>query len=106
MSEQLRRIGYFRTSLTDRYPLVLADALKQAACTERHEGDGQVNPREALKGLLNLLDDGDVLLVYRLDRLGCNEHTVVNFQEQLQAVGVTLVATTDVFETTGGGYEK
>jgi DNA invertase Pin-like site-specific DNA recombinase len=105
MSKQLRRIGYIRTSLTDHYPLVLADALEQAAYTELHEGDCQIDPRAALKELLNLLGDGDSLLVYCFDRLGRDEHTVVNFQQQLQAMGVTLVVTSDVAEMTGGGHE-
>ena len=106
MSKQLRRIGYIRTSLTSPHPNVQTGALKQAACTELHEADGQVNPREALKELLHLLGDGDSLLVYRLDRLSRDEHTLVHFQEQLQAMGVSLIATSDVLETAGGSHEE
>ncbi len=106
MSDKLRRIGYIRTSLTGPHPNLQADALEQAACTELHEVDGQVNPREALKELLNLLGDGDSLLVHRLDRLGRDEHTIVNFQQQLQARDVTLVVIAVSAVTTGGSHEE
>lgn len=106
MSKQLRRIGYIRISPTDQNPDVQAEALKQSGCAELHEGDCQIDPRQALKELLALLNEGDTLIVYRLDRLGRDEHTMVHFQEQLQARNVTLVATAAAAETRGGGHEE
>ncbi len=101
MSEELRRIGYIRTAPTDHHPNVQADALKEAGCTELHEADSTVDPRQALKELLDLLGDGDTLVVYRMDRLGRDEHSVENFQEQLEAMGVKLITAEDQ-ETMGG----
>ncbi|HEU5378043.1 MAG TPA: recombinase family protein [Ktedonobacteraceae bacterium] len=100
MSEQPRRIGYLRTSPTDHHPNVQADALKQAECTELHEANS-VDPYEALKEILDRLGDGDTLIVYRIDRLSRDEHTLVNLQQQLEALGVTLVVT-NALETDGG----
>jgi DNA invertase Pin-like site-specific DNA recombinase len=101
MSEHLRCIGYIRTSPTDHHPNVQADALKEAGCAELHEASGDIDPREALKELLDLLGDGDTLIVYRMDRLGRDEHNVENFQRQLEAMGVTLIVSDDQ-EMTGG----
>jgi DNA invertase Pin-like site-specific DNA recombinase len=94
MSGQLRRIGYIRTSPTDHHPNVQADVLTQAGCTELHQA-GVLSQQEALKELLDLLGDGDTLIVYRMDRLSRDEHTVVNFQQQLKAAGVELIVTSE-----------
>jgi DNA invertase Pin-like site-specific DNA recombinase len=60
----------------------------------------------ARKQLLDLLNNGDELIVYRLDRLSRDEHTLVNLQQQLQAMGVTLVVTSDGQETTGDDHAE
>lgn len=86
-----RRIGYIRLAPTDHYPNVQADALQEAGSTELHEAKGQ----EGRKEPLDLLCNGDTLIVYRLDRLARDEQSVVNFQRQLEAMGVTLVVTSD-----------
>ncbi len=104
MSEQPRRIGYLRTSPTDHHPNVQADALKQAECTELHKANS-IDPCKALKEILPRLGDGDTLIVYRMDRLGRDEHSVVNFQQQLEAMGVELVVTNEQ-ETNGENHEK
>ena len=98
MSEQLRRIGYICISPTDHHPNVQTDALQEAVCTELREAPGHIDPREALKELLDLLGDGDTLIVYRLAR---DEHSVVNLQQQFEAMGVTLVMTNES-EKNGG----
>lgn len=104
MGEQLHRIGYIRTSPTDRYPNVQVDALKGSGATELHEENGQIDQRHALKKTLDLLGNGDTLIVYRMDRLGRDEHGIVNFQQQLDSMGVTLIVT-DGQETAGGSHE-
>ena len=105
MTEQPHCIGYIRTSPTDSHPNVQADALKQAGYTELHEANSLVDPREAFKELLDLLGSGDTLAVYRLNRLGREEHSVTNFQQMLQALGVTLVVISNQ-ETAGGNHAK
>lgn len=103
MSEQLRRIGYIRTSSTDQRPNVQNDALKAADYTELHEADNIIDPRQALKELLDLLGDGDALIVYRMDRTERDEHSADGFKQQLAAMGVNLVTTN---ETNGENNEK
>ncbi len=103
MSEQLRRIGYLRISPTDQNPDVQAASLKQAGCTDIHEATEPFAAPAARRQLLDLLRSGDELIVYHLDRLARDEHALVNLQQQLEAMGVTLVVTSD---TEGGGHEK
>ena len=91
MSKQ-RRIGYPRISPTDQNPDMQIDALKQAVCTEVYEATEPFATAVARRQLLNLLNNGDELVVYRLDRLARDEHALVNLQQQLPAMAVTLVA--------------
>lgn len=101
MCEQLRRIGYIRTSPTDHHPNVQADALQQVENTELYEADGAIDQKQVFKELLELLGDGDTLIIYCMDRLSRNEQSVTNFQQQLEAMGVKLI-TSDDQEATGG----
>lgn len=106
MSEQLRRIGHLRISPTNQNPDVQADALKQVGCTDIHEATEPFATPTARKQLLDLLNNDDELIVYRLDRLARDEHALVNLQQQLQAMGVTLVVTSDGQEAAGGSHEE
>ncbi len=95
MNEQSCYIGYIRTSSTDYYPNVQADALKRAGCTEPHEGDSQIAQRQALQEVLALLGNSGTLVIYRMDRLSRDGHSVKNFQQQFKATGVELVFTSE-----------
>ena len=101
MHEQLRHIGYLRISPTDHNPGIQAKALQQAGCTDIYKATEPFATSTARKQLLDLLSNGDELIVYRLDRLSRDEHTLINIQQQLQAMGVTLIVTTNVPETRG-----
>ena len=104
MSEQLRRIGYLRIFDRDQNHDVQADAL-QPGCTEIYEATEPFATPTARTQLLDLLNNGDELIVYRLDRLSRDEHTLVNLQQQLQAIGVTLVVVDDQ-ETKGDDHAE
>jgi DNA invertase Pin-like site-specific DNA recombinase len=95
MTEQLRRIGYLRTSPTDRNRDGQAEALKQVWCTKIYEAVTPPRALTELQQLLNLLGGGDELIVYCLDRLACNEHSLINLQQQLQAMRVGLIVTSN-----------
>ena len=106
MSEQLHRIGYLRIFHRDQNSDVRADALQQAGCADIHEATEPFAAPTARKQLLDLLNNGDELIVYRLDRLVRDEYALVNLQQQLQAMGVTLVVTSDGQETTGDDHAE
>lgn len=97
MSDHVRRIGYLHVSAPDQKSGVQTEALKQAGCDYIRQPVISKNPpaKEALRELLELLGGSDRLVVYRLDRLSRDEHTLTNFQEQLEALGVRLVVTTE-----------
>ena len=66
------KIGYARVSTIDQNPNAQRDALKAAGCekvvTEKISGASIKRPK--LEKLLRSLDAGDVLTVWRLDRVG------------------------------------
>ena len=95
MNGQTRRIGYFRVSLTDKTPETQVNALVEAGCTELYNGIKPLARPEGRQQLVELLRDGDELLVYGLDRLIRDEHTLATFQQQLQAAGVSLIVLAD-----------
>lgn len=99
MSEQSHCIGYLRIAPIDQYPGVQAEGLKQTRCTEIYGTAVLANSPEALKKLLDLLDEGDTLFIDRLDRLSGDEY-VMNLQQPLQAMSVTLITASEQ-ETNG-----
>lgn len=66
------KIGYARVSTVDQNPNAQRDALKAAGCekviTERVSGASPKRPK--LDKLLRSLNAGDILTVWRLDRVG------------------------------------
>ncbi|MCP4096986.1 MAG: recombinase family protein [Planctomycetaceae bacterium] len=66
------KIGYARISTADQNACLQRDALKLAGCekiiTEKVSGASVKRPK--LEKLLRSLDAGDVLTVWRLDRVG------------------------------------
>jgi len=87
-----RVIGYARVS-TDGQDLSLQlDALKEHGCAEEFmfvdKASGARSERPGLDACLETLREGDVLLVWRLDRLGRSMPHLVNLVEELRERGV------------------
>ena len=66
------RIGYARVSTPDQSDALQRDALEHSGCTKVfHEiASGAKAARPALAAALEYLRPGDLLVVWRLDRLG------------------------------------
>lgn len=66
------KIGYARVSTLEQNLDLQIDALKQASCEKiiTDELSGSVAERPGLNKLKEILRKGDVLVVWRLDRLG------------------------------------
>ena len=66
--------GYARVSRADQDPAPQFDALRRAGIGEEHlvvdYPSGSVDNRPGLAGLVEKLQSGDVLTVWKLDRLG------------------------------------
>ena len=89
-----RLIGYARVS-TDQQELQLQlDALRQAGVAKANlftdKASGSKSSRPGLDACLQHLKSGDVLLVWRLDRLGRSMHHLVNLIHDLGQRGVAF----------------
>lgn len=89
-------IGYARISKSDGTQNLdlQIDALKAAGITEQHiykdEASGSIDDRHDLTNCLKTLREGDILVVWKLDRLGRNLKHLVNLVEELHDRGVGL----------------
>lgn len=101
------KIGYARISTDDQRLNLQRDALHAAGC-ERVFTDTASGARADRKGLSDALDfarAGDVLVVWRLDRLGRSLKELVTLVEQLKAAGVGLESLMEKIDTTTASGE-
>ena len=94
MTEKNRKIGYARVSTEDQNLDLQRDALSAAGCAVIYEDQvsGAVNGagRKGLSDALAACGAGDVLVVWKLDRLGRSLLDLVELVERLKAAGVGL----------------
>lgn len=98
-----RRIGYVRVSDKDQSEALQIDALEKAGC-EVIYGDlgvsGAIKHRASLDSLLTDLSKGDVLVVWKLDRLSRSTLHLLQLMEDLRENGVDFIAVTQGIDTT------
>lgn len=85
--------GYARVSTTGQNLSTQIEALKAAGCTKIVEEKiiGTTKKKPQLDALLNDLNEGDTLVVSRMDRLGRNTVQLLSLVEDFEARGVHLV---------------
>ena len=97
------KIGYARVS-TDKQVLDLQmDALNKAACETiyRDEGmSGMSTTRPGLDSCMAALKSGDVLVVYKLDRLGRSLEHLISTVKRLEDEGIGFQSISEGFDTT------
>lgn len=96
------RIGYARVSTKDQTANLQLDALKKAECVRIYEevASGAKTARPVLDQLLEELRPDDVLVIWKLDRLGRSLKHLVTLTQQLIERGVGLVSLNDPIDTT------
>ena len=97
-------IGYARVSTTDQNPQLQLDALKGAGATRiftDHGVSGSTVNRPQLAACLDHLREGDVLNVWKLDRLGRNTQDVLAVIDDLSSRGVGFRSLTEGLHTDG-----
>ena len=95
-------IGYARVSTDDQSTDLQMDALKQAGCEKiyvDHGVSGAKTVRPELDRALADLRKGDVLLVWRLDRLGRNIQHLIQTVEDLENRGVQFRSLNEAIDT-------
>jgi len=97
------KFGYARVSTDEQSLDLQTDALDAAGCdkifSEHVTGNGKKRQPE-LERLLEQLREGDVLVVYKLDRLGRSTINLIKFVEDFRERGIELVSLTDNIDTT------
>ena len=99
-------VGYVRVSTTDdrQSTDLQRDALQLAGVDPRniHEdrASGARDDRPGLKKCLDYLQAGDVLVVWKLDRLGRSLPHLIDIVNQLQKRGIGLKSITEALDTT------
>jgi DNA invertase Pin-like site-specific DNA recombinase len=94
------RVGYARVSTTEHNTVLQKKALVAAGCVRiAEEKASGVKVRPVLESLLKTLKRGDVLVVYKLDRLARSMVHFIRIFEDLKARGVAFQSLTENIET-------
>ena len=98
-------IGYARVSTDDQDTAVQVTALKAAGCERifREKASGGRWDRPELHRLLDQLRKGDVLVVWKLDRLSRSLRDVLTIMERLGEAGAGFRSLTEAIDTTSPG---
>jgi len=95
------KIGYARVSMEDQKPDLQLEALRLAGCeiifTDKATGANTKRPQ--LRKALKSLSAGDVLAVWKLDRLGRSLHDLIGMLDDLKVQGVTFQSLTEAIDT-------
>ena len=99
-------IGYARVSTDDQNLAMQEDALKEAGCEKifKDKISGAKSSRPGLQEALSFLRDGeDVLVVWRLDRLGRSLKDLIELVNQLEQRKIGFKSLQDPVDTTSPG---
>ena len=94
--------AYIRTSTTEQNSALQRDAIAAAGIAEKYVyADEGVSGSLANRPLLDRLDDGDEVVVWKLDRLGRNTRNVLELVETIKSKGATFRSLTEGISTAG-----
>jgi len=97
------RIGYARVSTTDQDLTIQLEALKASGCDcirqEKASGT-KLDGRTELRTILDMIREGDTLVVTRIDRLARSIGDLQDIVRELQGRGAGLQATEQPIDTT------
>src|SRR5664280_726216 len=95
-------IGYARVSTDDQSAALQEDALKKAGCirTFSDHASGSKASRPELDRMLDQVRPGDVVVVWRLDRLGRSLRNLIDLVETLADRGIGFRSLSESIDTT------
>lgn len=100
------KIGYARVSTEEQNLDLQRHALKAAGCErifEDHGVSGAATERPGLDKALRSLREGDVLVVWKLDRLGRSLHHLIEVVTTLKDQGIGFLSLQEQINTTNSG---
>jgi DNA invertase Pin-like site-specific DNA recombinase len=95
-------VGYARVSTRDQNPQLQMDALEQAGCDRVfvEKASGALRERPQLAAALEYIRPGDVLVVWKLDRLGRSLRHLIDTVTALEERGVGFRSLKESIDTT------
>lgn len=95
------KIGYARVSTKDQNIHLQIDALKKAGCQRIFEDivSGEKKDRPKLEKMLEILREGDTVIIYKLDRLGRSIKHLLELMEFFRTKKVELISLSDNIDT-------
>jgi DNA invertase Pin-like site-specific DNA recombinase len=95
------KIGYARVSTTDQNPALQLAALKheRCKCIFTDKASGTLRKRPELEMCLRSLKAGDVLIVWKLDRLGRSLRDLITLLDDLKGQGIKFKSLTEAIDT-------
>jgi len=95
------KIGYARVSTADQTTRLQIDALKKAGCERIYEDklSGVLTKRPALDKCLKALKSADVLVVWKLDRLGRSLAHLIETIDALRDRGIAFQSLSEAIDT-------
>ena len=98
-------IGYARVSTQDQTPEFQVDALEKAGCEQvfQEKVTGKLRERPELSQCLRTLREGDVLVVWKLDRLARSLKDLVEIVQDLNDREIGFKSLTEAIDTTSSG---
>lgn len=95
------QIGYARVSTQHQETTLQLDALQAAGVTTIYqEKASSVGARPQLRKCLARLKPGDVLVIYKLDRIARSLKDLLSIVEQVEAAGAQIKSLTEPLDTT------
>lgn len=96
------KIGYTRVSTQDQYLEMQLDALGKAGCEKvfQEKASGIKADRPQLAAMQQILREGDVIYIYKLDRLGRSLKHLIEMTSDFEKRGIGLVSINDHIDTT------
>ena len=94
-------IGYVRVSTSDQSLSLQKDALEKVGCERIYEDEmsGMKNNRPGLNKALEMLREGDTLIVWKLDRLGRSVKSLIDLVSELNTKNIHFKSLTDSIDT-------
>jgi DNA invertase Pin-like site-specific DNA recombinase len=95
------KYGYARVSTDDQNPAMQLAALKKAGCKTvfKDEVTGKHVKRPALIRCLKILQPGDTLVVWKLDRLGRSVRDLITMLDDFKTKGIKFQSLTEAIDT-------